>query len=58
VASGKAMAEIMDDHPRAELLVLCGHTHGAGAVQVAPNLRVLTGGAEYGAPAPQPLLDW
>jgi Icc protein len=40
-----------------EMLVLCGHTHGAGETHIRHNLRVLTGGAEYGAPAIQRLFD-
>lgn len=53
VAAGEALRAAAAAHPDRELLVVCGHTHGAGAVQIAPNLRVLTGGAEYGRPAPQ-----
>jgi len=37
-------------HPDVEMLVLCGHTHGAGAAQPLPNVRVLTGFATYGQP--------
>lgn len=43
VAAGAAMSEIMAAHPHSELLVQCGHTHGAGVAQMAPNLKVLTG---------------
>jgi hypothetical protein len=43
-------------HPDARMTVLCGHTHGAGVVDVLPNLRVVTGGADYGAPALQDVL--
>lgn len=35
---------------RRDVLVLCGHTHGEGEALVLPNLRVQTGGADYGAP--------
>ena len=38
------------------MTVLCGHTHSAGEAQVLPNLRVLTGGAEYGRPELQRVL--
>ncbi len=31
--------------------VLCGHSHSGGKAQILPNLEVLTGGAEYGAPS-------
>lgn len=58
VAAGVAMAQIMAAHPEAELLVLCGHTHGAGVARIAPNLKVLTGGADYGAPQPQLPIEW
>jgi 3',5'-cyclic-AMP phosphodiesterase len=56
-AAGEAMVEVMRAHPQCELTVLCGHTHGEGRAEILPNLRVLTGGAEYGTPALQPLLD-
>ncbi len=44
-------------HPSRRITVLCGHTHGAGEVELLPNLRVLTGAAVYGAPALQPPLE-
>jgi predicted phosphohydrolase len=49
-AVGAAIVEIMDDHPERKLTVLCGHTHGQGETSPRPNIEVLTGGAEYGAP--------
>jgi hypothetical protein len=39
------------------LLVLCGHTHGSGEVQILDNLFVMTGGARYGEPAIQHVLN-
>jgi hypothetical protein len=52
--SNQAMGDVLDafvaEHPLVDVLVLCGHTHGAGAYQRAPRLRVLTGKAEYGVP--------
>jgi len=45
-------------HPEAELLVLCGHTHGSGVARIAPNLKVITGGADYGTPLPQLPIEW
>ena len=56
VAAGEALRTSLAERPAARALVVCGHTHGAGQVDVLPNLRVLTGGAVYGAPAPQPPL--
>ena len=47
---GDVMVKAMQTHPKSNLLVLCGHTHGGGELQVADNLRVLTGEAEYGKP--------
>jgi 3',5'-cyclic-AMP phosphodiesterase len=57
-AVGDAILEIMADHPRQQLLVLCGHTHGAGVAQPLPNVAILTGGAEYGQPAVQRVFEW
>jgi 3',5'-cyclic-AMP phosphodiesterase len=45
---GDIMVKVMEGHPASNLLVLCGHTHGGGEIQVLDNLRVLTGEAEYG----------
>jgi 3',5'-cyclic-AMP phosphodiesterase len=47
---GDIMKKVMQAHPNSSLLVLCGHTHGGGELQVADNLRVLTGEAEYRKP--------
>ena len=57
VAAGVALAEFMRAHPDHQMTVLCGHTHGAGAAQVLPNLTCLTGGARYGAPEMQRILN-
>jgi Icc protein len=57
-AMGDALLEIMSDHPTRELTVLCGHTHGRGEARPAPNILVLTGGAEYGSPAIERVFDF
>jgi len=49
-AVGDALLEILHGHPEWDLTVLCGHTHGEGTTEPLPNLRVWTGGADYGAP--------
>jgi len=49
-AVGDMLLEVAESHPACQILVLCGHTHGGGEVQVLLNLRVLTGAAEYGHP--------
>jgi 3',5'-cyclic AMP phosphodiesterase CpdA len=56
-AAGDVLVELMRAHPDQQMTVLCGHTHGAGEAQVLPNLRVLTGGAEYGKPKVQQVLE-
>lgn len=49
-AMGRAILDMASVHPGKEITVLCGHTHSPGECQPAPNVRVITGGAEYGAP--------
>jgi predicted MPP superfamily phosphohydrolase len=56
-AVGDVLLEIMRAHPDRELTVLCGHTHGAGTAELLPNLRVWTGGADYGSPRIERLLE-
>ncbi len=55
-AAGEVLADTMRTHPDSRLTVLCGHAHGRGEVEIAPNLVVKTGGAEYGKPAVQELI--
>jgi 3',5'-cyclic AMP phosphodiesterase CpdA len=54
---GDALADAMTARPDRRMTVLCGHTHGAGEAQILPNLRVLTGGAVYGRPVVQQVLE-
>ena len=49
-AVGDVLAELMGQHPDVEMTVLCGHTHGRGEATIRENLRVVTGGAQYGKP--------
>jgi Icc-related predicted phosphoesterase len=51
LAIGEALLEIAAAHPAEQITVLCGHTHSPGECRPLPNLRILTGGARYGAPA-------
>jgi hypothetical protein len=55
-ASGQAILEAFQANPQCRGAVYCGHTHGAGEVEVLPNLRVVTGGAVYGRPTLQRVL--
>jgi Icc protein len=50
-AAGDAIERVMRERPDQKLTVLCGHAHGAGEAWPLPNVRVLTGAAEYGAPS-------
>ena len=56
-ATGEVMRRVMEEHPDRTLLVLCGHTHGSGEMEIWPNLRVVTGAATYGRPAMQQVLE-
>jgi 3',5'-cyclic AMP phosphodiesterase CpdA len=54
---GDVLREAVAARPGRRLTVLCGHTHQPADARVLPNLRVLTGGAEYGEPRVQRVLD-
>jgi hypothetical protein len=56
-AVGDVLLAAMKARPDRQMTVLCGHTHGAGEAQILPNLRVLTGGAEYGKPRLQGVIE-
>lgn len=56
-AVGKVMRDMMEAHPDCRLTVLCGHTHGSGTCDILPNLHVRTGGARYGKPEIQTVLN-
>jgi hypothetical protein len=49
-AMGDLLLEAAKSYPDCQILVLCGHTHGGGEVQMLENLRALTGPAGYGKP--------
>jgi len=36
---------------------LVGHTHGAGTNEPLPNLQVITGGADYGHPQIERIIE-
>lgn len=56
-AVGDVLREAMAARPDRRMTVLCGHTHQPADAQVLPNLRVITGGAEYYKPRLQRVLD-
>jgi len=49
-AMGRAILDMADVFPGKRITVLCGHTHSPGICEPAPNVRVITGAAEYGHP--------
>lgn len=55
-AMGQMLVAEARERPNRRVLVLCGHTHSPGVCDPAPNLRVLTGRAEYGSPGVSALL--
>jgi 3',5'-cyclic AMP phosphodiesterase CpdA len=56
-ASGDALLETLENRGDKQVLVLCGHTHGAGRTWPLPNLEVRTGGAVYSRPQIQEILE-
>ena len=56
-AVGEVLLHASRERPDCSITVLCGHTHHAGLVQLRPNLRVITGSAEYGAPCIQGVVE-
>jgi len=56
-AVGETILEIMATHREKQLTVFCGHTHGSGETHPLPNVTIITGGAEYGHPAIQRVLE-
>jgi len=56
-AAGEELQRQMWANPHRSLTTLCGHTHGSGECQALPNLTVLTGGAEYGQPRLQRIIE-
>lgn len=55
-AAGDVILDLMQTHPQCIATVLCGHTHSHGEATILPNLRVKTGGAEYGQPKLQEVI--
>jgi Icc protein len=57
-AMGDAILSIMRDFPDRQLTVLCGHTPSPGECRPLSNVRVLTGGAKYGRPVVERVLEF
>ncbi|MEO7651731.1 MAG: metallophosphoesterase [Bryobacteraceae bacterium] len=56
-AVGERLLSIMRGRPDRTMQVLCGHTHSPGIARPLDNLAVHTGGAQYGEPALQQILE-
>lgn len=56
-ATGEVLFEFTQERPNTSVTVFCGHTHHSGTVHMLPNLRVLTGSAEYGDPCISDVLE-
>ncbi len=48
----------MVDHLDSSMTVYCGHTHSGGYVEILPNLRVFTAGAEYKHPCIADIIEF
>ncbi len=49
-ATGNVLLEVMESRQEKQMTVLCGHTHGEGSAEILPNLKVITGKAQYRKP--------
>jgi 3',5'-cyclic AMP phosphodiesterase CpdA len=56
-AVGEVLRAAMSCRTDRTMTVLCGHTHSSGEARILPNLDVITGAAEYGAPRVQRFLE-
>lgn len=56
-AAGDVLIDSMRRRPDKRMTVLCGHTHSPGEAWILDNLRVLTGGAVYGEPQLQQVVE-
>lgn len=56
-AVGDVLAKSMAAAPDKQMVVLCGHTHSSGECQILPNLQIKTGGAKYGSPKIQEIIQ-
>jgi len=56
-AVGDVLMDAASQFKEKQIQALCGHTHGSGVYRPLSNLTVMTGGAQYGSPAIQRVLD-
>ena len=48
--TGERLVNLMQKHPKLELIVLCGHSHQPANVTILPNLTALAGESHLGLP--------
>jgi len=56
-ALGDVLRSAMQEFPAKSMTVLCGHTHQMADALVLPNLRIVTGAAEYRRPGVQQIWE-
>lgn len=54
---GDVILDAASTHRGHQVTILCGHTHSAAEASVAPNVLAIAGGAAYGAPGVQRVLE-
>jgi predicted MPP superfamily phosphohydrolase len=54
---GDTLLEILKDYPEHQLLVLCGHSHGAADTYIVPSLHIIAGESELGNPSLHGLIN-
>jgi 3',5'-cyclic-AMP phosphodiesterase len=57
-AVGSMLKNAALENPNRKIVVFCGHTHSQGNCEILPNLIVHTGGARYGKPGIQRVLNF
>lgn len=57
LAVGHAILEVMAQFSDCRLTVLCGHTHSPGECRPRENVVIYTGGAQYGRPEVQRVVE-
>lgn len=57
-AAGAVLRRMAEYFPQRKILVLCGHCHGSGDVEIRDNLRVITAGGEPCTPHVQRMFEF
>jgi len=57
VYMGQFLIQFCQNNPHKDILVLCGHTHHKANFKPLPNLEIRVGGATYGKPEIQEIIE-